>query len=71
MGAYFLLTGLNAKNFLFTDLPKLASAIQQKHVEVDIEIKRTAKTLDERYRDGTRGSVGVPGLSRIVGSKRP
>jgi hypothetical protein len=40
-------------------------------VEVDIEIKRTAKTLDERYRAGTRGSVGLPGLSRMVGSKRP
>jgi hypothetical protein len=43
----FILTGLNGKNFLlFTDLPKLASAIQQKHMKMDIEIKRTAKTLD-------------------------
>ena len=64
-------TNLNGKNILFTGLPKLASAIQQKHVEVDIEIKRTAKTLDERYRVGTRGSVDVPAfLTGCVASVR-
>ena len=44
---------------------------EQQHVEVDIEIKRTAKTLDERYCTGAGGTAGVPSLPNLVGSKRP
>ena len=54
----FILTGLNGKNFLlFTDLPKLVSAIQQKHMKMDMEIKRTAKTLNEGHLAGAGGTA--------------
>jgi hypothetical protein len=50
--------------------PNDRDPIQKQHVEVDVEVQRTAETLDQGHRAGTRPLASEPGLLDQMASGR-